>query len=76
MSPPSPTRATVNTSYLTIGEGVDPGSTVRYPAAIRDLDQLDSIPEMGVTPAQEAEGLADVAALTSFFDAKAFPQGF
>jgi hypothetical protein len=53
-------------SYLSIGERVDPGNTSAYSVAMQDLDQLASIPEMDVTPAQEAEGSADVAALTSF----------
>jgi hypothetical protein len=56
-------------SYLRIGEGVDPGNTSGYPVAIRDLDQLASIPEMDVTPAQDAEGSADGAFLTPFFNA-------
>jgi len=55
-------------SYLAIGERVDPGNTSGYPAAIEELNQLASIPEMDATPTQNAEGSADVAALTSFFN--------
>jgi hypothetical protein len=63
-------------AYLAIGEGVDPGNTSGYVSAISELDQLASIPEMGITPTQGAEGEADVAALTSFFNARIFSQGF
>ena len=62
-------------SYLRIGEGVDPGNTSGYPAAIAELDQLASIPEMDVTPVQQGEGKADVAALTTFFNANIFSRG-
>ena len=54
-------------SYLAIGEGVDPGSTSDYSAAIEDLNQLASLPETDDTPAQVAEATADGAALNSFF---------
>jgi hypothetical protein len=39
------------------------------------LDQLASIPEMDVTPVQQGEGKADVAALTTFFNANIFSRG-
>jgi hypothetical protein len=38
-----------------------------YPGEINALDQLASIPEMDVTPAQSAEGIADVKTLDAFF---------
>jgi hypothetical protein len=60
-------------SYLGMGEGVDPGTTSGYPAAIAELNQLANIPEMDVTPAQSAEASADTSALTSFFSANTAP---
>jgi hypothetical protein len=54
-------------SYLSLGESVDGGNTSGYPAAISELTQLASIPEMDVTPVQSAEGDADTNSLDIFF---------
>ena len=62
-------------SYLTQGESTDAGNTSGYAAAISDLIQLASIPEMDVTPLQNAEGTADVNALSIFFDPSSFSSG-
>jgi hypothetical protein len=53
--------------YLTMGERVDPGPTSGYPAAVQQLLQLASIPETDVSPAEDAEGNADIAGLNAFF---------
>jgi hypothetical protein len=54
-------------AYLSMGEGVDPGDTVGYPAVVQALNQLGSIPETDVSPAQDAEAEADIAAISAFF---------
>lgn len=38
-----------------------------FPAAVRELTDLASIPETGTTKAQQAQAMADVAALDRFF---------
>jgi hypothetical protein len=61
-------------SYLRMGQSVDPGDTSSYPAAIQEFGQLASIPEMGVSAAQQAEAVADVTALDAFFGTDLAPQ--
>jgi len=52
---------------LTKGEATDGGDTSGYPAAIKDLKSLESLPDAQQTPAQGAEYRADIDALNKFF---------
>jgi len=52
---------------LKAGEATDAGDTSFYPHAITTLKSLIAIPNTMVTPAQRAEGQADVKTLDGFF---------
>jgi hypothetical protein len=53
--------------YLRLGEGIDGGDTSGYPAAIGELTQIASVPQMFGNPSQGAEFSTDTNALDIFF---------
>jgi hypothetical protein len=53
--------------YLQVGTAVDPGDTSGYAAAMTDMEQIQSVPEMGASPGQIAMLCADIPAVDRFF---------
>jgi hypothetical protein len=49
------------------GQPTDPGDTSGYPAAIKDLQNLITLPDAQQTPAQNAQYHADIKSLNGFF---------
>ena len=53
--------------YLQVGTAVDPRDTSGYAAAMTEMEQIQSVPEMGARPGQIAMLCADIPVVDRFF---------